>query len=242
MAKLCRKRDFRYSRVVAKADHADAYKQLPTQRKDERAAAVVLRNPAHGELRDFSTRTLLFGFAAAAPRHACRPRIAALFACRISELPRIGYLGYFGDASQIGVVPEAMQAFTEPNEPLLFRPEPRTSGGGPRMGFLVIAIQFPEDDSGILADPTTSTDRAKGLSQQVREALQTGLDSIACMRKLARKVAIRPKPLNEEVRTRRADTRGGWRSPARLGGRRLEMAGGCITWRSSNTERATGAG
>ena len=47
--------------AMAKADHADAYKQLPVATKDELAAAVTLRNPVDGLRYGFFPHTQLFG-------------------------------------------------------------------------------------------------------------------------------------------------------------------------------------
>ena len=46
---------------MAKADHADAYKQLPVTTNDEPAAVVTLRHPVDGEWYGFIPRTQLFG-------------------------------------------------------------------------------------------------------------------------------------------------------------------------------------
>ena len=47
--------------AMAKADHADAYKQLPVTTKDELAAAVTLKDPVGGEWYGFIPHTQLFG-------------------------------------------------------------------------------------------------------------------------------------------------------------------------------------
>ena len=50
---------------MAKADHADAYKQLPVATNDELAAAVTLKHPADGGWYGFIPHTHLFGSTAA---------------------------------------------------------------------------------------------------------------------------------------------------------------------------------
>ena len=57
--------------AMAKADHADAYKQLPAATKDELAAVVTLKRPVGGEWYGFIPHTQLFGSTAAALHYNC---------------------------------------------------------------------------------------------------------------------------------------------------------------------------
>ena len=76
---------------MAKADHADAYKQLPVATKDELAAAVTLKGPVGGEWYGFIPHTQLLGSTAAALHYNCLSRVIASLACRVLKIPRVGY-------------------------------------------------------------------------------------------------------------------------------------------------------
>ena len=68
---------------MAKADHADAYKQLPVTTKDELAAVVTLKDLVDGKWCGFIPRTQLFGSTAAVLHYNCLSRVIASLACRI---------------------------------------------------------------------------------------------------------------------------------------------------------------
>ena len=73
--------------AMAKADHADAYKQLPVTTNDELAAAVTLKGPVDGQRYGFIPHTQLFGSTAAALHYNCLSRVIASLACRVLEIP-----------------------------------------------------------------------------------------------------------------------------------------------------------
>ena len=76
---------------MTKADHADAYKQLPVTTKDEPAAAVTLRHPVDGEWYGFIPHTQLYGSTAAVLHYNCLSRVIASLTCRVLRIPCIRY-------------------------------------------------------------------------------------------------------------------------------------------------------
>ena len=69
--------------ALAKADHANAYKQLPAATKDELAAVVTLKDPVGGEWYGFIPHTQPFGSTASAIRYNCLSRVIASLARRV---------------------------------------------------------------------------------------------------------------------------------------------------------------
>ena len=59
---------------MAKADHADAYEQLPLLGEGELAAAETRQNPADKMRHGVAPTTQLVGSAAAVPLYDCLPR------------------------------------------------------------------------------------------------------------------------------------------------------------------------
>ena len=80
---------------MAKADRADAYKQLPATTRDELAAAVTLRHPVDGMWYGFIPHTRLFGPTAAVLRYNCLLMVIASMTCRVVRIPCVGYYGDF---------------------------------------------------------------------------------------------------------------------------------------------------
>ena len=63
--------------AMAKADHKDAYKQLPVKNDHRLPAAVTLQDPESGVLRGFGHQTQLFGATAAVSRNNAVSRVMA---------------------------------------------------------------------------------------------------------------------------------------------------------------------
>ena len=89
---------------VTKGDHEDAYRQLPMSARDGRAAVATLRDPRGEELYGFAPKTQLLGSAAAVLRYNCFSRIMASLACRVLELPCVGYRDNFVAIPQLDLV------------------------------------------------------------------------------------------------------------------------------------------
>ena len=97
--------------AMAKADRADAYKQLPATTRDELAAAVTLRHPLDGGRRGSIPRTRLFGSTAPVLHYDCLSRIIASLTCRVRKFPRIGYYDDFGIISPECSIKDAVGIF-----------------------------------------------------------------------------------------------------------------------------------
>ena len=104
---------------MAKADHAEAYKQLPVATRDELAAAVSLKSPADGSRYGFIPRTQLCGSTAALLRYNCLSTVIASLACRALKIPRIGHSDDFGMVAPECLVELGLYTFTGFNEALL---------------------------------------------------------------------------------------------------------------------------
>ena len=82
--------------ALARADPADAYRQLQFSEAGVLVAAVTLPCPRDGRRYDFIPRTQLFGSAAAVPFYNCLSRVVASPACRYLIIPCIGFRDDFG--------------------------------------------------------------------------------------------------------------------------------------------------
>ena len=98
--------------AMAKAGHADAYKQLPVTTKNELAAAATLRRPVDGEWYGFIPHTQLFGSTAAALHYNCLSRAIASLTCRMLKIPCIGCYDDFGIISPECLIKNALDIST----------------------------------------------------------------------------------------------------------------------------------
>ena len=97
---------------MAKADHADAYKQLPLMQGGELTAVVTLQSPQDGLRYGFLPKTQLFRSTAAVLHYNCLSRVIAILACRILELPCVGYCDDFSIVAPKTLKDKALEAFT----------------------------------------------------------------------------------------------------------------------------------
>ena len=96
MCSLFQLKGDRRSLVVAMADRADAYKQLPATTEDELTAVVTSRHPVGGMRYGFIPHTQPFGSTAAVLHYICLSRVIASLTCRALKVPCIGYYDDFG--------------------------------------------------------------------------------------------------------------------------------------------------
>ena len=148
---------------MAKAGHADAYKQLPVTTKDELAAAVTLKDLAGGKWYGFIPRTQLFGSAAAALRYNCLSRVIASLACRILEIPCVGYYDDFGVILPECLVKDGLAVFTSFNKALMIISKDSKSEYGTLLEFLGLTISFRNDGSPTLASLSLPRKKYKNL-------------------------------------------------------------------------------
>ena len=128
--------------AMAKADHADAYKQLPLKAEDEQAAVVTLQSPEDGKWYGFIPKTQLFGSTAAVLHYNCLSRVIASLACRILKLPCVGYYDDFAIIAPRLIINKALEAFTMLDDLLLILLKKNKSESGRILEFLGITIHF----------------------------------------------------------------------------------------------------
>ena len=84
-----------------KADHADAYKQLPLDPGYANLTIVALRNPKSGKWFAFTPKVLLFGAVSAVARYNCYSRLLAVLMNLVLRIPVLNYFDDFG-----GLIPD----------------------------------------------------------------------------------------------------------------------------------------
>ena len=136
---------------MAKADHADAYKQLPVATKDELAAVVTLKDLVDGQWYGFIPRTQLFGSTAAVLHYNCLSRVIASLACRILKIPCVGYYDDFGIILPECLIKDGLGIFTSFNRALMIILKDSKSEFGTLLEFSGLAISFRNDGSATLA-------------------------------------------------------------------------------------------
>ena len=148
---------------MAKADHADAYKQLPVTTKDELAAVVTLKDLVGGQWYGFIPRTQLFGSTAAVLHYNCLSRVIASLACRILKIPCVGYYDDFGIILPECLIKDGLGIFTSFNKALMIILKDSKSEFGALLEFLGLAISFRNDGSPTLASLSLSQEKIQKL-------------------------------------------------------------------------------
>lgn len=77
---------------LLKADHEEAYKQLPIDPADQRNAIIALRHPKSGKWFGFITRTLIFGAVAAVLHYNVFSRLWTAVINKARGIPMICFL------------------------------------------------------------------------------------------------------------------------------------------------------
>ena len=131
-----------------KADHEDAYKQLPIAPDDQQTAIVALRNPTSGNWFGFATRTLVFGSVADVLRYNVLSRIWAALCVRLLGIPLVGHFDDFAALARAGLAEEAIRVFPRFCELLGFVLKPGKSSVGNSTVFLGLLGTFPSSANG----------------------------------------------------------------------------------------------
>ena len=82
ISRVFREAGFAECLAMAKADHRDAYKQLPVRGGRKMLAVAILRGPKSGEMGGFGPHTQLFGATAAVSRYSAVSKVMATLAVR----------------------------------------------------------------------------------------------------------------------------------------------------------------
>ena len=171
--------------ALAKADHADAYKQLPVTTKDELAAAVTLKDPVDGQWYGFIPRTQLFGSTAAALHYNCLSRVIASLACRMLKIPCVGYYDDFGIILPGRLVKDGLGIFASFNQALMIISKDSKSEFGILLEFLGLAISFRNDGSSTLASLSLPPEKIHKLVEMIEALSSQHSAALAHLQKLA---------------------------------------------------------
>ena len=99
--------------AFSKADHEEAYKQLPLAHSRKCIALVSTRKPVAFERMAFHPNALLFGDLASVLNYNCFPRLLSALFDLIIGIPLIGYFGHFGARIPYGLSNDSLGAFAE---------------------------------------------------------------------------------------------------------------------------------
>ena len=173
--------------AMGKADHEDAYKQLPLLPSDRKMAAVTLKCPLDGNYYCFLTCTQLFGSVSAVLQYNCLSRIIATLAVRLLKIPVMGYYDDFGLITPESLTGEALEYFCELNRLLGFSMKRKKTLWGAILEFLGIVADFTPTPEGppILR---LSEERKEKLSNLLKEMLSEKTTSRARLQKLLGKL------------------------------------------------------
>ena len=174
--------------AMAKADHRDAYKQLPVRDDHKMFAVVTLKEPDSGEMRGFVPQTQLFGATAAVLHYNTVSRVMASLAVRWLKIPCLGYFDDFGIITTEMTVHEALNAFTKMNHILGFELKIEKSDWGTVLEFLGVTITFYVVRSGCVALLSLSHDRVQKLSSEIEKILLADHIFLAELQKLVGKL------------------------------------------------------
>ena len=171
--------------AMAKADRADAYKQLPVTTEDELAAVVTLKDLVDGQWYGFIPRTQLFGSTAAVLHYNCLSRVIASLACRILKIPCVGYYDDFGLILPECLVKDGLGIFTSFNRALLIILKDSKSEFGTLLEFLGLTISFRNDGSPTLASLSLSHEKIQKLVEMIEALSSQHSAALAHVQKLA---------------------------------------------------------
>ena len=174
--------------AMAKADHRDAYKQLPVRKDQECFAIVTLRDPTSGKLRGFIPKTQLFGATAAVLNYNTVSRVMATIAVRWLGMPCMGYFDDFGIITTESTIKEALQAFTTLNQILGFELKVEKSEFGTRIEFLGVTVDFRMIKEECEAQLSLSHERVQKMVHEIKAILQEKEIFLAQMQKLVGKL------------------------------------------------------
>ena len=176
--------------AMAKANHADARKQLPVKKVAEPAAVVTLKDPADGPWRGFIPLPQLFGSAAAVLHYNCFPRAIASLSCGVLKAPCIGYYDVFGIVAPSCFVGVALEAFTEPNKALPVALQTHKSEAGSSSEFLGLAASFRDDGGNVIASRASSGTEIKKRVGFAEDLAKQDFAALATPQKLAGKLSF----------------------------------------------------
>lgn len=122
--------------ATAKADHADAYEQLPLKEEGQPTAVATFQIPAITARYGFIPRTLLFGSTAAVLHYICLSRLLASPVCPFLGIPCVGYYDDYGMRLPYRLADAALGAFTSFNDCLEVTSKRGKSEPGRKIEFL----------------------------------------------------------------------------------------------------------
>ena len=175
---------------MAKADHADACRQLPLKAGDELTAVVTLQSPEDEKWYGFIPKTQLFGTAAAVLHYNCLSRVIASLACRALKLPCVGYYDDFAIVAPRILIDKALEAFTKLNDLLLIILKKKKSEAGRVLEFLGATIHFAISYDETIASLQLSKSRIQKLVELTEHLATKTYITLAELQKAAGKLCF----------------------------------------------------
>ena len=155
---------------IFKADHANAYRQLPLRPSEARFAHVVARNPSDGHVAVFIPRTLLFGSSTAVAHYNALSRAISSIFARIFRVPVVGYFDDFAAPVPRSLARQALHLFCTLNAALGFDLKPPKCLVGSAVEFLGVVVCAGQTPVRV----SVSDERRLGLLSTVSAALAKG--------------------------------------------------------------------
>ena len=148
--------------ALLKADHADAYNQLPIAPADQARAAIALCRPKSWTLYGFTARTLMFRAKAAGLQYDAFSRLATALVNRLFGIPLICFPGDFASHIPRLLGAKAQKVSTSSGAILGILPKPGKSEVGSRISFLCLRGWFPGRANDFLLEITPPGEKRAG--------------------------------------------------------------------------------
>ena len=156
--------------AVFKADHANAYRQLPLRPSHARFGLVVARCPSSGEVGVFVPRALLFGSTTAVAHYNALSRAISSIFARVFKIPIVGYFDDFAAPLPATLAQRALGLFRFLNSLLGFDLKPEKCLVGSVVEFLGVEVHARLSP----VEVSISNERRFGLLSSVSDALASG--------------------------------------------------------------------
>ena len=172
-----------------KADHADAYKQLPLDPGYANLTLVALRNPRSGKWFAFIPKVLLFGAVSAVIHYNCYSRLLAVLMNLALRIPVLNYFDDFGGLVPFELGPEALDS-VEKFSGFFGSPMKRIkSEVKNEIKFLGLLGSFPDPDGDMLLRITLPQDKIERWSKITLDHATSGRASHKDLEKLIGKLS-----------------------------------------------------
>ena len=159
---------------MAKADHANARKQLSLSAGDGFAAVLTVRNLADWEFFGFVPGNQPFGSSSAfLHRNGVSGNIAPS-ACHVREFPCVGYHDDYGGVAPLGVISDALGALNKLNDLIRVAPKQPKSETGSKIGFSGKIAHSAESNPNAIARLSTWAERVCAAAEPLVDTTRAG--------------------------------------------------------------------